>query len=68
MLILTRKRQEEIHIGEDIVIKVTGLSPSYVKLGIEAPGDIRITRPDATRQHHETTTIAIPPPPGATTT
>jgi carbon storage regulator len=67
MLILTRKRQEEIHIGEDIVIKVTGLSPSHVKLGIEAPGDIRITRPDATCQNHETT-IAIPPPPGATTT
>ena len=44
MLVLTRKKNEEIVIGEDIRIKVCRITPSMVKLGIEAPESTRIER------------------------
>ncbi|MGE5438713.1 MAG: carbon storage regulator CsrA [Bacteroidota bacterium] len=44
MLILTRKLNEEIRINGDIVIKVVALSDNQVKIGIDAPGDIKILR------------------------
>jgi carbon storage regulator len=44
MLVLTRKRSEMIHIGEDILIKVIRTGRSSVKIGIEAPDDIRVLR------------------------
>ena len=44
MLILTRKLDESIVVGDDIVIKVISLEKGAVKLGIEAPRDISILR------------------------
>jgi len=44
MLVLTRKRHEMIRIGEDIVIRVIRTGPGSVKLGVEAPPDIRVVR------------------------
>ncbi len=44
MLILTRKQQEVIWIGDDVQIKVIRTSPTTVKLGIDAPADVRILR------------------------
>ena len=44
MLILTRKRDESIRIGEDIVVRVMRTSKGSVKLGIEAPETVRIVR------------------------
>ncbi|HXF99550.1 MAG TPA: carbon storage regulator CsrA [Bacteroidota bacterium] len=44
MLILARKLNEAIQIGENIRIKVLSLSDSQVKLGIEAPVEVRIYR------------------------
>lgn len=44
MLVLTRKRGETIRIGEQIVIKVIHLGKGSVKLGIEAPADVRVLR------------------------
>ncbi|PIE62490.1 MAG: carbon storage regulator [Desulfobacterales bacterium] len=35
---------EKIQIGEDIVVSVLGIDSSAVKLGIEAPKNIRIFR------------------------
>ena len=37
MLVLTRKKNEMIQIGNDIVIKVISTGRGKVKLGIEAP-------------------------------
>ncbi len=42
MLVLTRKRLETIKIGNDIVVKVIQTGKGTVKLGIEAPGDVRV--------------------------
>ena len=44
MLVLTRKVGEEIFIGDRICIKVMEISGSKVRLGIDAPADLRIYR------------------------
>ncbi|MFQ5733639.1 MAG: carbon storage regulator [Planctomycetaceae bacterium] len=48
MLILTRKRFEEIRIGDDIRIKVIRTGRNTVKLGIEAPSNVRVLRGELT--------------------
>ncbi len=44
MLILTRKLNEQITIGDDITITLLEVKGTQVKLGIEAPKDISIHR------------------------
>ena len=44
MLILTRKKDESIVIGNGIVIRVVSIEEGKVKLGISAPGDVSIHR------------------------
>ena len=44
MLILTRKVNESIHIGEDVVVTVHRLTGNRVRLAIDAPKDIKIAR------------------------
>ena len=44
MLVLTRKRAEMIQIGENIRIKVIRTGRSTVKIGVEAPDDVRVLR------------------------
>ena len=44
MLVLTRKLNEEIKIGKDIVIKVLSISENQIKIGIDAPINIQIYR------------------------
>ncbi len=43
MLILTRKLNESIMIG-DVEVKITSLKGDYVKLGIKAPREVPIHR------------------------
>lgn len=44
MLVLTRKRDERIIIGDNIVITVVALGGDKVRLGIEAPKDVSVHR------------------------
>lgn len=44
MLVLTRKINESIQIGDDIEIKVLGIEGDQIKLGIEAPKSVDIYR------------------------
>ncbi|MFA6138482.1 MAG: carbon storage regulator CsrA [Sulfurimonas sp.] len=44
MLVLARKIEESIIIGDDIVIKVISIEKGVVKLGIDAPKSISIVR------------------------
>ncbi len=44
MLVLTRKSDESIKIGEDITITIVEIKGNQVRLGIEAPPDIRVYR------------------------
>jgi carbon storage regulator CsrA len=55
MLVLTRKRMESIKIGPNIVLKVLDMGAKTVRLGIEAPAEVRIVRGE----------LAYDPPPVA---
>lgn len=44
MLVLTRKPAEMIKIGDNIVVKVIKTARGAVKIGIEAPDDVRVIR------------------------
>ena len=44
MLVLTHKTDEQILIGEDIKITLVRVRGNSVRLGIEAPRDIRVVR------------------------
>ena len=44
MLVLSRKTDERILIGDDIVVTVVRIGPDAVRLGIDAPRDVVIVR------------------------
>lgn len=44
MLYLTRKKGQQIKIGGDIVIEITDLRPGEVRIGIQAPPELKIDR------------------------
>ncbi len=44
MLVLSRKQDQKIKIGDDVVITVVEVKGRYVRLGIEAPREVRIVR------------------------
>lgn len=44
MLVLTRKENESIMIGDDIEVKVLDLKENQVKLGISAPRAVSVHR------------------------
>ena len=44
MLILTRKKNESIIINDNIEISIIGIEEGKVKIGINAPKDVKILR------------------------
>lgn len=44
LLILSRRRGERIFIGENIILTVTNIAKLRVKLGVEAPQDVAVSR------------------------
>lgn len=55
MLVLTRKINEEIKIGNDITIKILSSSENQIKIGIEAPKSVQIYRGEVYDKVKETT-------------
>jgi len=46
MLVLSRKKDEQICIGDDIVVTVVRSGRNVVSIGIDAPRDVQISRPE----------------------
>jgi carbon storage regulator len=49
MLILSRKADESIIIADTITVKVVSIDKGVVKLGIDAPHNIRVLRSELVR-------------------
>lgn len=50
MLVLTRKLNESIQIGDDVEIKIIDISKSGIRLGIKAPKSLMILRKELLNQ------------------
>ena len=46
MLVLTRKMDEKIHIGQDVTITIVRLQGNAVRIGIDAPRGVHISPVD----------------------
>jgi carbon storage regulator CsrA len=44
MLVLTRKTKQQIQIGENIVVTILQVRGQTIRVGIEAPRDVRVVR------------------------
>ncbi len=56
MLVISRRKSQKIMIGDDIEIMVVDVVGDKVRLGITAPREIPVDRPDAishARREHE---------------
>lgn len=53
MLVLSRKPQQQIQIGSNIVVTILEVSGDRVRVGIEAPREIRIMRSEVVRVAEE---------------
>jgi len=49
MLVLSRKVNEQIIIGDGIVVTVVSIRGGHVRLGIEAPGHVKVHREEVYR-------------------
>lgn len=47
MLIVTRRRRRKICIGDNVVVTVLRITGDQVKIGIDAPREVEISRPEA---------------------
>ncbi len=44
MLVLSRKPGEKLYIGDDITITIVRIGPNSVRVGIEAPSELKVLR------------------------
>lgn len=44
MLVLSRKKEESIRIGDDVVVTVVRTGPNACRIGITAPKNVKIVR------------------------
>lgn len=56
MLVLSRKPGEKIHLGDSITITIVRIGPNTVRVGIDAPRDVKIVREEL----QESITIELP--------
>lgn len=61
MLILSRKLDESIVIGDSITLKVISIDKGSVKLGIDAPSHIRVLRSELINAVKDSNTAASTP-------
>jgi carbon storage regulator len=50
MLILTRKPGESLYIGDDVKVTIVEIKGNQIRIGIDAPADLRIYREEIYKQ------------------
>jgi carbon storage regulator len=61
MLVLTRKTGEALRIGDDVVVEILEVHGERVRVGITAPREIPIVRPEAKKQAQPRTQLQEQP-------
>ena len=67
MLVLTRRSQQSIMIGKDVVITVLEVRGDQVRIGVSAPRDVEVHREEVFLELQETNRSAASPSPAALT-
>jgi len=52
MLILNRKPEESLVIGDNIIIRILDTRDGYTRLGVTAPGEIQVHRSEVYERIH----------------
>jgi carbon storage regulator CsrA len=64
MLVLTRKANEQIQIGDNVVITILQVKGQSVRIGIEAPREVRVLRSELPRADEVPFENPMAEPPG----
>ena len=59
MLILTRRPQETIRVGDDITITILGVEGNKVRIGIAAPRNVVVDRQEVYERKQREIEVAI---------
>lgn len=61
MLVLSRKEQEAILIGDNILVTVVRIGPGKVRIGVQAPDDVKIMRSELNPLNSENESCTLSP-------
>ena len=53
MLVISRRVGEELHIGDDIVVRIVRIGPHAFRVGITAPKHVNVRRDDIAQHDDE---------------
>lgn len=56
MLILTRRINESLVIGDEITVTILGVKGNQVRIGVDAPRDVSVHREELAHKDDETST------------
>jgi len=59
MLVLTRKLQQQIKIGEQITVTILKVKGNTVRVGISAPREVRVVRGELPKEGAATETVEV---------
>ena len=59
MLVLTRKLQQQIKIGEQITVTILKVKGNTVRVGISAPREVRVVRGELPKEMPAAETVEV---------
>ena len=59
MLVLSRKQNERIRVGDSVVVTVVRVSGDRVRIGIEAPAHVRVLRDELPIERTESLALEL---------